>query len=309
MMLVVNKGMNSADYRATALLTEHLGFAPLTLIDEVINDVNQIMYNCTDALERFLIKRRESQIQSLRENTDKSLRPEHDSVFPLDEIKLGAAELETLLVSHVDKNFDKFELYTLRNILTIPMDLVEGGWVRLKHHEGLDLSAPIDLEDLNRSNHLMKPLIDNINLELRLRKLLLLQKTKATKILHMLKISKKCVDEVILANSTTKLLPETAKTLKQHLQPINENVYYLLGQVDELLQQFHRLNNKFMMDKTLNGIGGLQFAPSNRDHYVHDKSKRIMEEVGVLGSDSRENSQATVLYSAYAHTSAVNSTD
>lgn len=295
--------MNSGDYRATALLTEHLGFAPLTLIDEVINDVNQIMYNCTDALERFLIKRRETQIHNLRENGDKSLHPTHDEVFPLDEIKSGAAELETLLVSHVDKNFDKFELYTLRNILTIPMDLVEGGWIRLKHHEDLELSDSIDAEDSSRTNDLMKPLVDNINLELQLRKILLLQKTKATKILQMLKQYKACVSEVTLANSKTHLPSDVAKTLKQHLQPINENVYYLLGQVDELLQQVHQLNSKFMKDKSLNGIGGLQFAPSNRDHYVHDKSKRIMEEVGVFGSDVRESSLAAVLYTAYAQTS------
>lgn len=301
--------MNSGDYRATALLTEHLGFAPLTLIDEVINDVNQIMYNCTDALERFLVKRRATQIQNLRENGDETLHPKHDAVFPLDEINLGAAELETLLVSHVDKNFDKFELYTLRNILTIPMDLVEGGWIRLKHHEDLDLNSPIDFDDLNNTNELMKPLVENINLELQLRKILLLQKTKATKILQMLKQYKQCVDEVILANQNSNLLPEVAKTLKQHLQPLNENVYYLLGQVDELLQQVHRLNDKFMNDKSLNGPRGLQFAPSVRDHYVHDKSKRIMEEVGVLGSDTRESALAAVFYSAYAHTSTGDSMD
>ena len=32
------------DERTTAILTEHLEFAPLTLIDDVINAVNEIMY-------------------------------------------------------------------------------------------------------------------------------------------------------------------------------------------------------------------------------------------------------------------------
>lgn len=293
--------MNSGDYRATALLTEHLGFAPLTLIDEVINDVNQIMYNCTDALERFLIKRRATQIQKLRENGDTTLHPQNDAIFPLDEIKLGAAELETLLVSHVDKNFDKFELYTLRNIFTIPMDLVEGGWIRLKHHEEMEISPSDDLDDTNRNNDQIKPLVENINFELQLRKILLLQKRKATKLLQMLNQYKECVDKIILTNSNTKLLSDVAKTLKQHLQPLNENVYYILTQVDDLLSQVKRLNAKFMNDESPKNLNDLQFAPTLRDRYIHDKSKQIMEEVGVLGSGVKEHSLAMVMYSAYAH--------
>lgn len=42
-------------------------------------------------------------------------------------------QLETLLESTVDKTFDKFEIYTLRNILTIPDDLAP--WMRLGHYE------------------------------------------------------------------------------------------------------------------------------------------------------------------------------
>ena len=41
--------------------------------------------------------------------------------------------LETLLESTVDKSFDKFEIYTLRNILTVDREV--GGWVRLAHYE------------------------------------------------------------------------------------------------------------------------------------------------------------------------------
>lgn len=33
----------------------------------------------------------------------------------------------------VDKNFDMFEIYVLRNVLSVPADLAE--WVRLKHYE------------------------------------------------------------------------------------------------------------------------------------------------------------------------------
>ena len=46
----------------------------------------------------------------------------------LEEIELGTAKLETFLESIVDKSFDRFELYVLRNILVVPPELVAGGW-------------------------------------------------------------------------------------------------------------------------------------------------------------------------------------
>ena len=49
------------------------------------------------------------------------------------ELEEGLHKLETLLYSAVDKNFDKFEIYVLRNILSVPADLVN--WVRLGHYE------------------------------------------------------------------------------------------------------------------------------------------------------------------------------
>jgi kinetochore protein Mis12/MTW1 len=49
------------------------------------------------------------------------------------EIEEGLHKLETLLYSTVDKNFDKFEIYVLRNILSVPAELVN--WVRLSHYE------------------------------------------------------------------------------------------------------------------------------------------------------------------------------
>lgn len=49
------------------------------------------------------------------------------------EIEEGVHQLETLLESNVDKNFDKLEIYVLRNILHVDEALVP--WVRLGHYE------------------------------------------------------------------------------------------------------------------------------------------------------------------------------
>lgn len=48
-------------------------------------------------------------------------------------------QLETLLEAKIDKNFDKLEIYALRNILCVPAEVRD--WVRLSHYEGLNFAA------------------------------------------------------------------------------------------------------------------------------------------------------------------------
>lgn len=49
------------------------------------------------------------------------------------EIEHGVHQLETLLESTVDKNFDKLEIFVLRSILSVPEELAP--WIRLGHYE------------------------------------------------------------------------------------------------------------------------------------------------------------------------------
>ena len=56
------------------------------------------------------------------------------------EIEEGLQKLETLLNSTVDKNFDKFEIYVLRNILSVPSDLTN--WIQLQHYQGIAQAVP-----------------------------------------------------------------------------------------------------------------------------------------------------------------------
>jgi len=72
-------------------------------------------------------------------NSSKSSTAETVADEARDEIENGVHQLETLLESTVDKSFDMFELYTLRNILTVPDDLTP--WMQLKHYEVCSPSA------------------------------------------------------------------------------------------------------------------------------------------------------------------------
>lgn len=57
------------------------------------------------------------------------------------EIEEGVLKLETLMENAVDKNFDKLEIYTLRNILCLRRDEDVAEWIRLGHYENVNISS------------------------------------------------------------------------------------------------------------------------------------------------------------------------
>ncbi|KAL2038965.1 hypothetical protein N7G274_008305 [Stereocaulon virgatum] len=139
--------MTDPNRQADALLTEHFQYTPLSLIDDIINAVNIIIYQVVEGLETGLlnIPPRELGFRNEHSSTTLSiLDASTEYPDPTFEIENGVHQLETLLEATVDKAFDKFEIYTLRNILTIPDDLAP--WMRLGHYENLQLplspSAP-----------------------------------------------------------------------------------------------------------------------------------------------------------------------
>ncbi|MCJ1485899.1 hypothetical protein MMC06_006074 [Schaereria dolodes] len=128
---------------ADALLTEHLRYTPLSLIDDIINTVNAIIYQAIQAIESGLLSTPPQALGFGAESssTNLSIRDTDDNgnvQYPeaAMEIENGVHQLETLLEAATDKNFDIFEIYALRNILTVH-DLAP--WMRLGHYEDLFL--------------------------------------------------------------------------------------------------------------------------------------------------------------------------
>lgn len=133
----------SARQVETALLTEHFRYTPLTLLDDIINTVNELVARAVDAAEEGLLAADPAALgfaakyasENRIPDTDGEGRPVYEGMK--EEVDEGVHKLETLLESNVDRNFDKLEIYVLRNVLSVPGDLVP--WVRLGHYEGLDL--------------------------------------------------------------------------------------------------------------------------------------------------------------------------
>lgn len=125
--------------RTTSLLAEHFGYAPLTVVDEVINAINDIMYASTEQIEKIL--------------------------GGSDDVLRGTAKLESFMEHIINRNFDKFELYAFRNVFTIPEELIENGCIILDHHQGLELSADISSEE-QRERETQRELLESIQREI-----------------------------------------------------------------------------------------------------------------------------------------------
>ncbi|CAH6722073.1 kinetochore-associated protein Mtw1p [[Candida] jaroonii] len=253
-----------SDFKVTSILTEHLGYPPITVVDDVINAVNHILYKCTQAMETYLKERQQ----------DKSTgRDEIWEKLEDREIKEGTVKLETLLENQVDKNFDKFELYALRNIFTIPNELVEGGFITLDHHQGIfeDLQKT-DKSDVD--NDEIKQLIEHIQIELKCRKLLKLQIEKGKRILKILNDFKESIK--FLSDESIEKLTFDNKKLIAQLSPIEDNLKFTLNQADNLVKEILVLHEKIVGRKL-----DFKFTPNKRDYYINGKIYKILQNLGV----------------------------
>ncbi|KAF2265133.1 hypothetical protein CC78DRAFT_532578 [Lojkania enalia] len=125
------------------LLTEHLTFPPISLLDEIINSINLVLYDLVDKLETGLSSTDPSNLGYADQYAAERRAPERDEegneVYPEArlEIEEGVQKFETLMMGALDKNFDRLEIWTLRNVLCLPEDV--GEWVRLGHYENLTI--------------------------------------------------------------------------------------------------------------------------------------------------------------------------
>jgi len=128
--------MATARQLSTALLTEHLRYTPLTLLDDIINTVNELVARAVDAAEEGLLAA-DPQALGFGADADAARRAE---------VEEGCHRLETLLESNVDRNFDKLEIWVLRNVLCVPEEVAP--WVRLAHYDGLSVERGAGVEGL-----------------------------------------------------------------------------------------------------------------------------------------------------------------
>ncbi|KPM39631.1 hypothetical protein AK830_g6911 [Neonectria ditissima] len=126
----------ASDYE---LLTEHFGYPPVSLLDDIINTVNVLADRALDSVERLLLSIPPQNLGFRASARDKDPEAPPPEEAAHREIENGTHQLETLLNAAIDKNFDLFELYTMNNILKVRPD--DQPFLRLAHYDGLDFAA------------------------------------------------------------------------------------------------------------------------------------------------------------------------
>ncbi|KAK4248383.1 Mis12 protein-domain-containing protein [Corynascus novoguineensis] len=134
----------------TELLTEHFGYPPVSLLDEIINSVNFLAERALHSIEQGLLNAPPASLgfrppSSFRQQHADEQQQQEEAALARqrhrDEVESGTHQLETLLWASIDKNFDRFEIYVMRNILCLRQ--AEMDWLRLGHYDGLVFSPDV----------------------------------------------------------------------------------------------------------------------------------------------------------------------
>ncbi|CAK7245541.1 MAG: hypothetical protein STHCBS139747_007125 [Sporothrix thermara] len=142
--------MASSTNADTELLTEHFGYPPVSLLDDIINSVNILAERALNSVEQALLRQPPASLGFKPSHFQKSDKTGKLSQAALEaaadeahqhEVENGTHQLETLLCASIDRNFDKFEIYAMRNILCVKPE--DRDWIRLAHYEGLELGDDV----------------------------------------------------------------------------------------------------------------------------------------------------------------------
>ncbi|KAA1087144.1 hypothetical protein PGT21_023680 [Puccinia graminis f. sp. tritici] len=105
-------------YAIDDLLTEHFGFAPKVFTGHIFNIINEAIYDTVSEVEKAVI---ESYFPGSAVNGTEGLPSSTSTGYPSkDDIAKSLNQLETLLCSSIDNQFDLLEIWLHRNVFNFP---------------------------------------------------------------------------------------------------------------------------------------------------------------------------------------------
>ncbi|ETN46861.1 uncharacterized protein HMPREF1541_01050 [Cyphellophora europaea CBS 101466] len=263
---------------ATALLTEHLQYTPLSLIDDIINSVNNFIYQGVGSLETGLLSTPPERLGFKGQKGTDDTEIEYPEAKQ--EIEEGLQKLETLLNSTVDKNFDRFEIYVLRNILCVPSDLTN--WIQLQHYQNISLPIPDNV-----------PTPDMIQTQRR--------KLAASRLVSRQLVQEQARNQAILdqlralrnadAEESLAFLTQSAGAQAMHVtsdgQSLTTNATFTMSQLPALRMLLAELRPKLAMLKDLStglGTAKAELQQERRD-YIEQRTRAHIERHGRTDAD------------------------
>lgn len=196
------------------------------------------------------------------------------------ELEEGLQKLETLLNSTVDKNFDKFEIYVLRNILSVPADLTN--WVQLQHYQAITQPVPANA-----------PTADTIHMQRRklaasrlLSKQLMQEQARNEAILQQLRALNDPQAEGNLAFLTQSAAAQ-AMNVSATSQSLTTNATFTMSQLPALKTLVAELRPKLAILKTLGTSTGTakEEVRQERRDYIEQRTRAHIERSGAGDTD------------------------
>lgn len=254
-------------------------------MDDIINTANELVFRAVNAIEEGLGNASAENLGfKLDPATAASLRTEEarrDALVTLkqNEIDSGIVKLESLLNATVDKDFDKLEIYTLRNILAVGHEEENlASWVRLDHYSGIEVAnaenAPLP-EDIALQRR-------KLNETAKLNAMLKAEEAKNAAILSQLSalISQEPKDS---DNPATSLAFLNASAAAANTTELTQATQYSLNQLPALQQLLEKLKDAV---QTLPNVRHSRYddedtAEGRRRKYLETQSRRALERRGI----------------------------
>lgn len=263
--------------QTTRLLTEHFGFQPITVIDDIINAINEIMYRCTEQLEQILINQKLKIDENLKNNNK-----DNNNKYSIEDIQIGTATLESFLEHNINRNFDKFEIYALRNIFNFPEDLITDGYIKLKNYEGLKLYDNINESD-KKINEEMINIIQQIKYQVELNKILCESLPKLNKLRKVSKIIKIRLKSFLVCDNNNN---NNNKILTQFM-PLNDTIIFLVIELKNIFDKINSIKD-LISDENLKN----KFSKSSKEE--EELNKRINLIIGSVKNNRNNDNKETI---------------
>ncbi|RDW90240.1 MIND complex subunit MTW1 [Aspergillus mulundensis] len=299
------------DDLTTSLLTEHFSYTPLSLIDDIINSINNLIYQAISSLETGLLSIPPERLGFGQANNGSTI-PDTDEdgnvVYPEAQLEIenGLHQLETLLEATVDKAFDKFEIFVLRNIFRVPDDLM--GWIRLKHYENILLNPSPDaptvetilairqkLQETKKLNRALKQ--ESARNEVMIAQLkAILSATQASDATDMKEneptaAGKKDLDLSFLTASPAAQQSRVGVATGSNTQhtPLTTKTTFILSQLPALQMMLKELRPKLAALPKSGLADGKELKPDERGDYIESRIRLHLERSGQLPAGNDGN--------------------
>ncbi|KUJ21068.1 uncharacterized protein LY89DRAFT_577222 [Mollisia scopiformis] len=278
--------MSSSATSDVTLLTEHFTYRPTALIDDIVNSINVLAFKATEAVEKGLLGANPSDLGfKIPPPTTPEAQEAGRAIAEAakHEIENGVHQLETLLETKIDRNFDRLEIFALRNILSVPPEVRD--WVRLSHYEGLTFTQDKDAPNSESVTLLRKKLRETQKLHALLRA----EKARNEATINALK--------ALVLNQATKkedvdgetypafaFLQNKGELMGDGKQPVTTTAEFTLSQVPSLKSLLDNLEPRLEQLANGNGEEGLVGEDQKswrreRLEFIEKETRRHMENV------------------------------